>query len=94
MLAYGTFLLAVARGVFRGRRWSRAPAVATQLLLLPVAWSFRSGQTTWVFYNLAGLAVVILVALLKPSSTAIFVPAETEDDEIAGRETSTDHEAG
>ena len=35
MLGYGVLLLAIARGVFRGRRWSRAPAVATQLILLP-----------------------------------------------------------
>ena len=44
MLGYGVLLLAIARGVFRGRRWSRAPAIATQLILLPIAFSFRGSR--------------------------------------------------
>ena len=48
MLAYGILLLLVARGVFLGRRWSRAPAAATQLILLPIAFSFRASPTTAV----------------------------------------------
>ena len=37
MAGFGLLLLLVARGVFRGQRWSRGPAVATQLILLPIA---------------------------------------------------------
>ena len=48
MLAYGVLLLLVARGVFLGRRWSRGPAAATQLILLPIAFSFRASPTTAV----------------------------------------------
>src|SRR5215218_2085758 len=47
MGGFGLLLLLVARGVFMGRKWSRGPAVATQLILLPLAWSFGGGSTTW-----------------------------------------------
>ena len=78
MAVFGVLLLLVARGVFLGRRWSRGPAVATQLILLPIAWSFRGGLTTWVSVALAVLAVSVLIGLLHPRSTAVFVgPAES-----------------
>ena len=74
MIGYGVLLLAVARGVFRGRRWSRAPAVATQLILLPIAFSFRAAPTTWVAGAIAVVAVGTLVGVLHPRSTEVFVP--------------------
>ena len=74
MACFGLLLLLVARGVFLGKRWSRGPAVATQLILLPVAWSFRGGGTTWVSVALAALAIAVLVGVLHPRSTAVFVP--------------------
>jgi hypothetical protein len=73
MAGFGLVLLAVARGVFRGKRWSRGPAVATQLILLPIAWSFKGGGTTWVSAVLAVLAIAVLVGVLHPRSTAVFV---------------------
>jgi hypothetical protein len=74
MAGFGLLLLLVARGVFRGKRWSRGPAVATQLILLPIAWSFRGGATTWVSVALGVLAIAVLVGVLHPRSTAVFVP--------------------
>jgi hypothetical protein len=74
MACFGLFLLFVARGVFRGKRWSRGPAVATQLILLPLALSFVGGRTTWVAVVLTALAIGVLVAVLHPRSTAVFVP--------------------
>ena len=74
MACFGLLLLLVARGVFLGKRWSRGPAVATQLILLPVAWSFHGGGTTWVSVALAALAIAVLVGVLHPRSTAVFVP--------------------
>jgi hypothetical protein len=73
MAAFGLLLLLVARGVFLGRRWSRGPAVATQLILLPIALSFRGGATTWVSLALAAAAIAVLVGVLHPRSTAVFV---------------------
>jgi len=74
MAVFGVLLLFVARGVFRGKRWSRGPAVATQLILLPLALSFAGGGTTWVSVVLAALAIAVLVGVLHPRSTAVFVP--------------------
>jgi hypothetical protein len=73
MACFGLLLLVVARGVFLGSRWSRGPAVATQLILLPIAWSFKGGSTTWVSVALATLAIAGLIGLLHPRSTAVFV---------------------
>ena len=73
MACFGLLLLLVARGVFLGKRWSRGPAVATQLILLPIAWSFRGGATTWAGIILAALAIAVLIGVLHPRSTAIFV---------------------
>ncbi|HSU34707.1 MAG TPA: hypothetical protein VLJ88_03515 [Propionibacteriaceae bacterium] len=73
MLTYGLLLLLVARGVLRGRRWSRGPAAATQLILLPIAWSFRGTPTTGVAVLIAVTAVAIIVGLLHPRSTEVFV---------------------
>ena len=74
MSVFGLLLLIVARGVLRGRRWSRAPAVAMQLIVLPLAWSFRGGQTSWVAYALGAVAIGALIGLLHPRSTAVFEP--------------------
>ena len=81
MLGYGVLLLALARGVFLGRRWSRAPSVATQLILLPIAFSFRREPTTLVAAAIALVAVAALVGLLHPRSTEVFVgpPAKPPD---------------
>jgi hypothetical protein len=81
MLGYGLLLLALARGVILGRRWSRAPSVATQLILLPIAFSFRGEPTTWVAAAIAVVAVAALVGLLHRRSTEVFVgrPAEPPD---------------
>jgi hypothetical protein len=78
MGGFGLLLLVVARGVLRGRRWSRAPAVAMQLILLPVAWSFRGGQTSWVTFALGALAIGTLVGLLHPRSTEVFEPRTSD----------------
>lgn len=73
LVAYAALLIGVARGVFGGRRWSRAPAIATQLIQLPIAWSFRGGDTTWFAVALGAVSLTIIVCLLLPSSTQIFV---------------------
>jgi hypothetical protein len=82
MASFGLLLLLVARGVFLGRRWSRGPAVAAQLILLPLAWSFVGGRTTWVAVVLAALAIAVLVGVLHPRSTAVFVPPAADETQL------------
>ena len=82
MASFGVLLLFVARSVFRGKRWSRGPAVATQLILLPLALSFAGGGTTWVSVGLAALAIAVLVGVLHPRSTAVFVERPTDKPQL------------
>ena len=74
----------VARGVLRGRRWSRAPAIATQLIQLPIAWSFYGGQTTWFALLLGAVSLIVIVCLLLPTSTHAFVGQESAGQESKG----------
>jgi len=67
---YGAGLLALALALTRGRSWARAPVVGTQLILLGTAWSFRGGDTTWVFVLVSALALVTVLGLLLPESRA------------------------
>jgi hypothetical protein len=68
--AFGALLVWCGRGLARARSWSRSPSVLAQLIFLGVAWSFRGGGTTWVAILLAVSAVVVLVGVLSPASTA------------------------
>ena len=82
MVGYGALLAAAAWGVWRGRRWSRGPTIATQLIHLPVAWSFVGGQTTWLALLLATMSVLTLICLLMPSSTALFAGSTPRSPEL------------
>ncbi|MGH8868894.1 MAG: hypothetical protein ACRDYU_12960, partial [Actinomycetes bacterium] len=62
-------LLAVASGLHRVRRWARAPAVVTQLLLLPVSVSMVQGDQYAAGLPLGALAAVGLVLLLSPPTS-------------------------
>jgi len=71
LIAWGVALALVGRGIAVVRPWSRGPAVALQLLQLPIAYGFR--------HSFAGLAIalfvtaaVVLVAVFLPASTAAF----------------------
>jgi peptidoglycan/LPS O-acetylase OafA/YrhL len=73
MLAYGVLLGLLARAVARARRWSRGPAVVTQLILLLLGYSFRQPPTTLAGFAMAAVALTVLVCLLLPASTHAFV---------------------
>jgi len=51
-------LVAVARGLVLGNRWARTPAIVTQLLLLPIAYSLIGPSRQLMI----GIAVGVLVA--------------------------------
>ena len=63
----GLGLLAVARGLAGGRRWARAPALVTQLLVLPVAVGLVQGGRWYVGVPLIGWALGVLVLLFTPA---------------------------
>ncbi|MBW1603032.1 hypothetical protein JJV70_13125 [Streptomyces sp. JJ66] len=64
--------LITARGLWRLRRWSRGPAIFTQLLALPVGWQMASGTGAWVPGGLAvaAVAIAVLVCLFHAKAAA------------------------
>ncbi|KNB51888.1 hypothetical protein [Streptomyces caatingaensis] len=63
--------LCAARGLWLRRRWSRGPALITQLMALPVAWTLFStgGAMIAAGVLLALAAVATLVLLVNPTAT-------------------------
>jgi len=68
--AWAAFLL------LKHRIGARGPLVATQLIQLGLAWNSRDSQVEWLSPALAVAALVVLVALLAPSTTRALVAAE------------------
>ncbi|MET8556696.1 hypothetical protein ABZV64_17295 [Streptomyces sp. NPDC004959] len=60
-----------ARGLWRLRRWSRGPAVITQLMGLPVAWTLLKTDSMFIpgGIALAAASVAGLVCLLNKETT-------------------------
>ena len=73
MIAFAVLLGAAARALLRLRRWARAPVVVVQLIMLPVGWSFRGGQTEGVAVAMIAVALLTLVLVLHPRSTQALV---------------------
>ncbi|MFJ9337860.1 hypothetical protein ACIRP0_01055 [Streptomyces sp. NPDC101733] len=71
LLALAALPLLAARGLRLGRRWSRGPALITQLMALPVAWTlWTAGGAMAVGAVALGLTAVAVVALLvNPTAT-------------------------
>ncbi|MFD4245268.1 hypothetical protein ACFWP3_27325 [Streptomyces sp. NPDC058525] len=71
LLALAALPLVAARGLRLGRSWSRGPALITQLMALPVAWTlFNTGGAMIVAAVALALAAVAVAALLvNPTAT-------------------------
>jgi predicted MFS family arabinose efflux permease len=70
-------LALVARGVLRGRRWSRTPALLTQLFVGIVAvYLLEAGRYQWGIPAIL-LAIAGLGALLAPASVSRLTPGRT-----------------
>ena len=67
----GVGLLLVARGLARARRWARAPALVTQLLVLPVAWGLVQGDRWYVGAPLIAWSLAVLVLLFTPAVSGV-----------------------
>ncbi|QFG27435.1 hypothetical protein F7P10_32145 [Actinomadura sp. WMMB 499] len=80
-LAGGIGMLACARGLLRADQWSRAPTVLTQLFALPVAWSLWQSEQFALGLPLGIVAVLTLIAVLSPPSTAWLITDHDEDEQ-------------
>ncbi|MEU6705374.1 hypothetical protein [Streptomyces wuyuanensis] len=71
LIALGVIPLLAARGLLLRRSWSRGPAIVTQIMALPVAWTLlrSSGALIPAGIVLAVVAVTSLVLLLDPRTT-------------------------
>jgi hypothetical protein len=66
-LVCGLGLGLVARGLARGRRWARSPALVTQLLVAPVALGLVQGGRWYVGLPLLVWAAAVVVLLFSPA---------------------------
>ncbi|MBH5336932.1 hypothetical protein IHE55_20040 [Streptomyces pactum] len=63
--------VAAARGLWRCRSWSRGPAMITQLMALPVAWTLvqTDGWMIALGVLVAAVAFGVLALLVNPTAT-------------------------
>lgn len=71
VLALALLPLLAARGLWLRRRWSRGPAMITQLMALPVAWTLVQNGGGLIIIGLltAIAAVTVLGMLINPTAT-------------------------
>lgn len=71
LLVLAALPLVGARGLYLGRRWSRGPALITQLMALPVAWTLYStgGAMIAAAVALAAAALAVGALLVNPTAT-------------------------
>ena len=80
LIGFGTaiLLMLVARAVRRARRWSRTPALLTQLFTGIVAiYLLESGRLEWGIPAIM-LAILGMAALLAPASISVLTPGRAE----------------
>ncbi|MEU8304088.1 hypothetical protein AB0C84_11040 [Actinomadura sp. NPDC048955] len=86
-LAGGLGMLGCARGLLRAAQWSRAPTVLTQLFALPIAWSLWQSDRPAIAVPLGVVAVLALITVLSPPSTAWLIEDHDEDDDTPADDT-------
>jgi hypothetical protein len=74
-------MLLVARGLLRTQRWSRSPAVLTQLFAVPISVSMIQGGQYAFGVPLIVLAAVALVLLLSGPSNRVLAGEDHAPDE-------------
>lgn len=77
-LLAGAGLLLVARGLLVARRWSRAPALVTNLILLPVAAGLFQGGLWYVGAPLLAAAASVVVLLFSGGANAALGQADPD----------------
>ncbi|WP_411083241.1 hypothetical protein [Streptomyces sp. cmx-18-6] len=73
LIALGAIPLLAARGLMLLRSWGRGPALITQIMALPVAWTLLRSQGALIPTGivLAGVAVTGLVLALNPATAQV-----------------------
>ncbi|MFF5445076.1 hypothetical protein [Streptomyces sp. NPDC012888] len=71
LLALAALPVVAANGLRLGRRWSRGPALITQLMAMPVAWTLwtTGGAMTAAAVALGLTALAVVVLLVNPTAT-------------------------
>lgn len=71
VVALAVLPLAAARGLLLRRRWSRGPALITQIVALPVSWTLINGGGALIAAGVALVvaALVCLGLLVNPTAT-------------------------
>lgn len=69
--AVGGFLLACARGLWRGGWWARAPVVTWQLLQLAVGVSVLTGDGWRLAVPLLAVSAAVVMLVVSPPVTAV-----------------------
>jgi hypothetical protein len=70
MLGAAAVLVVSARGLWRGRRWSRSPVLTGQLLLVVLALGWLGVALTWWGFLVLVVALVVGVGLVLPPVVA------------------------
>lgn len=70
LIALGLIPLFAARGLLRRRSWSRGPALITQIIALPVAWTLLRSQGVLIPAGivLAAVSLTALYQLARPAT--------------------------
>ncbi|WP_405901696.1 hypothetical protein OG242_22220 [Streptomyces sp. NBC_00727] len=70
VIALGLIPLFAARGLLRRRSWSRGPALITQIIALPVAWTLLRSHGVLIPAGivLAAVALTALCQLVRPAT--------------------------
>ncbi|MDX6738897.1 hypothetical protein [Actinocorallia sp. A-T 12471] len=80
----GLLILWIARGLWTAQRWSRSPAVLTQLFALPVAVSLIQSDRPWWGYPLITVAILALLTnLSRPVLEALYADDIAEAERAA-----------
>ncbi len=82
LAAYGGAQLFFAWRVSQGESWARSPLVVTHVIQLLLAWNLRNGDTAWLAYVMAALALLVLVCLLAPPVTRALGRAHSDDADL------------
>ncbi|MFD5389277.1 hypothetical protein ACFWMG_31015 [Streptomyces sp. NPDC127074] len=71
VVALALLPLLAARGLWLRRRWSRGPAMITQLMALPVAWTLMQNGGALIAAGVvtAIAALAVLALLINPTAT-------------------------